>query len=255
MSITKHTTGSLAIVAIMALSSCGSQYNVASITPRRYEMTSAYDPQGATPASEILAPYKEKIEQTMNTVIGRSAMYMSASRPQSLLSNFISDVLYDAADKGRGVIDFAVMNVGGIRATMPQGNVTVSNIYQISPFENSLAIVELKGEHVAELLADIARLGGEGLSRQVEMTITESGEVKSAKIGGQGINPAKTYKVATIDYLAEGNDKLYSFKKSVKVDRPEGALLRDIVIEYIKQKTREGKEITSKIDSRLTISK
>lgn len=246
--------GTLSIIGIMTLAGCKSHYEAVSITPQRFEMTSAYDriPNSIDP---VFSPYKQKINQTMNTVIAQSDMSMTAHRPQSVLSNFVADVLYDATLHYDPLIDFSVMNIGGIRAGMPKGNVTIGNMFEISPFENIITIVELKGSDVTELFRNIASCGGEGISHHVRIEITKNGKLVSAQVGGKDIVPDRIYKIATIDYLAEGNDKLIALRNATNKTYPEGTLLRDLLIEHMKKMTSEGKRISSKIDERLIIVK
>ena len=69
------------------------------------------------------------------------------------------------------------------------------------------------------------------------------------------IDKDKIYTVATIDYLAEGNDGLGSFLKAEKRVCPEGAVLRHIVLDYVKKKTVKSEVITSRLDGRIQIKK
>lgn len=75
----------------------------------------------------------------------------------------------------------------------------------------------------------------------------------SALVDGKTIDPDKIYEVATLDYLAEGNDKMVAFLKGQKKICPEGATMRDIFLEYVKQQTAAGKEITSSIEGRIVV--
>jgi hypothetical protein len=58
--------------------------------------------------------------------------------------------------------------------------------------------------------------------------------------------------VVTLDYLADGNDSMNAFKDAIKMNNT-GIVLRDIIIDYVRKQTAEGKAITSKIDGRITI--
>ena len=86
------------------------------------------------------------------------------------------------------------------------------------------------------------------MSSSVRMEITESGELLSCTIGGKEIDPNRIYTIATIDYLAEGNDKMYALKKAVK--RHEiGILARDVMMESV----IKHRGIDSKIEGRVII--
>ena len=66
------------------------------------------------------------------------------------------------------------------------------------------------------------KLGGEGLSG-ARLVITKDGKLKDAKINGQEIEPDKLYTVATLDYLAEGNDGMTAFLEATERVCPEKA--------------------------------
>ena len=242
------------IFASIMLFSCRSNYEVTGFEAKRIEITNRLDAKINKEAEAILAPYREQVEKEMNTVIGESEIFMTSHHPQSLLSNFVADVLYEEALQYDSQVSFAVINTGGLRAGMPKGNVTIKNIFEITPFENTLTIVELTGEQIMMLMQNLAQVNGEGISNRLQLVISKTRTVVSAKIDGKDIIPSATYKVATLDYLAEGNDKLVAFKLSKNVNKPEGATIRQLTINHIKQKTREGKKLTSKLDNRLTVA-
>ena len=106
----------------------------------------------------------------------------------------------------------------------------------------------MKGSDLIGLMKDIAAVKGEGVSSSVRMQITEDGQLLSCTIDGKEIEPNRIYTVATIDYLAEGNDKMYSLKKAVK-RHDIGILARDIMMEYV----LKHRVIDSKLEGRITI--
>lgn len=147
-----------------------------------------------------------------------------------------------------------LMNIGGIRTSLPKGNITVGNIFSIFPFENSLSIVTLKGEDVKHLFDIIARRGGEGVSKEVKVRIGKDKKVHELKINGKEVIDSQLYTIATIDYLANGNDELTPLKKSV-LRTDLDLRLRDIMLQYIESKTVKGEKLNTSLDNRLTIEK
>ena len=67
------------------------------------------------------------------------------------------------------------------------------------------------------------------------------------------IEDDKDYTVATIDYLADGNDGLTPFINADKRECPDGLTLRGLFLDYVRQQTAAGKKITSKLDGRITV--
>jgi len=96
-----------------------------------------------------------------------------------------------------------------------------------------------------------AGMGGGGISSNVKLVI-ENKKVKSVSIDGKPIDENKMYHIVTLDYLADGNNGMSAFKNAVKLT-DTGITLRDIMIDYVREQTRQGKEITSQLDGRITV--
>lgn len=230
----------------------GQNYECGVIQSHRIEITKSLDKYVDQKAVDILSPYTARIDSIIGIEIGYSDMLMSPDRPESLLSNWVADVYVSQAKKMGIKTDFGICNVGGLRSDMPQGIVTKGNIMNISPFENYFTIVDLKGEHVMELFSQIAHSLGEGVSKEVKLVISSDGKLLSAKLHGKEINPNKTYKIATINYLAEGNDRMEAFKKAVKSDVKK-ELAQDILLNFIADETASGRHLTSALDGRIVV--
>ena len=203
--------------------------------------------------TEFIAPYKDSLQAKMATVIGQAPETMVADRPQSLLSNFTADALMELGTRAYNKkMDVGIMNVGGLRSDLDKGDVTLGTMYRIFPFENTLTILELKGEYLEKLFKSIAGKKLEGLAG-VNITLeTHNDKTEATKIlvGGKPINPNRTYYIATIDYLAEGNDGLTALTNASKTTNT-GMLLRDLMIQWVKDLTAQGKMVESRIDNRV----
>ena len=253
----KKQTFSLLAGAVLAVAlllvSCHSSYEVTKVEGGRIPMNSVWDAEPDAEAVALLAPYKARMDSVMYHVVGTAEMSMDRFRPESLLSNLIADVLREAAVEVLGKpADMGLINIGGIRNSLTEGDITTENIYEILPFENSLCVVTLKGSVLKELFAAIAACKGEGVSG-VRLEITKDGKLLDGTIGGKPIDDNKLYTVATIDYLADGNDGMGPLAKAEKRDCPPGATLRGLFMNYVEQQTKAGKKITSRIEGRITV--
>lgn len=246
-----YTVVLLALCGLMA--SCRShRYALHSVMPHRIEVTKRLDAQPLAAATAFVAPFRAGVDSIRAPRVGESEMYMSGGRPESLLSNWVSDALVNAARREGFAPDLGICNVGGLRAAMPAGVVRRGDIINISPFENFLTILTLKGSDVLQLMRDIAAVRGEGLSSSVRLVITRSGELRSATVGGADIDTTRNYVIATLDYLAEGNDKLYSLKRSV-ARVATAKTVRDVLMDEFAMLEAEGKKATSHIEGRVTM--
>lgn len=227
-------------------------FEVKNIRGGRYEITSALDASIPDSAKAFLAPYRQKVDSVMGPVLGESASYMRAFRPESPLSNLIADILrLEAADVTGKAADLAVCNIGGIRSALPKGQVTVGDILEIAPFENMYCVVTLTGEQLTELFGQIAAVKGEGISG-AQLRISSDGKLIQATVGGQPVDPERKYRVATLDYLSEGNDKMYAFKKAEVVETTT-LPVREVLMSYIKEQALKGLKVDAKIEGRITV--
>lgn len=150
------------------------------------------------------------------------------------LGNLIVDAMRATLDT-----DLAIMNTGGIRTSLPAGDVTYEALYRVLPFGNRLVEMELSGAAVRAavehaLTGGSARGHFSGLratydpmapagSRLLELTL-ESGEP---------IEDGETYTVAVNDFLAEGGDGYDMLLGATSVGYSD-ILLVDAVVGYVR---------------------
>ena len=226
-------------------------YKVKSVAWERLEVTNQLDKTPDERALRMVEPYKKSVDSIMAPVLGMSRVAMAAKRPESLLGNWAADVLVEGSNAtGLPTADMGLVNVGGLRNSMPKGVVRRGDIILISPFENKLVVLEMKGTDLMELMRNIASVKGEGVSKEVRMVITPDGELKDVTIHGEPISAQRIYRIATIDYLAEGNDKMTALKRAEKRHDLK-MLIRDVMMESI----IKNRIIDSQIEGRIVIEK
>lgn len=240
---------------IALLCGCASHYQVASVSKQRIVVDSRYDNKPVAQGEAFLAPYKQKVDSIMGPVVGIVACDMAAERPESNLSNLLPDILMWAAKDYNEKPDFAVYNVGGIRAALSKGKVTYGDILDIAPFENKISFISLTGENVLKLFSQIAARGGEGLSHGVELLLSKDLKLVSARLNGEEIDPARSYRITTIDYLAQGNDGLTAFKAGTDLNSPKEDKnnSRYIIVNYFREQQAKGLAVDSKVEGRVRI--
>ena len=164
------------------------------------------------------------------------------------LSNLIADVLREAAVEVLGKpADMGLINIGGIRNSLTEGDITTENIYEILPFENSLCVLTMKGSAMKHLFENIAVRLGEGVSG-IQLEISKDGKLLQASIAGKPVEDDRDYTVATIDYLADGNDGMTAFLQADKRECPDRATLRGLFMKYVEKQTAAGKKVTSRME-------
>lgn len=243
-------------ILLIGGSSCASHhYEVTSIERSRILIDQRYDAYPDAAASAFLAPYKQQVDSLMSPVVGTAERYMEAYRPESELSNLACDILVWGGKAFDEKPVFSVYNMGGIRAALAKGKVTTGDVLDMAPFENKICFMTLTGTKVLELFQQIAHRGGEGVSHAVRLVISKDYKLVSATINGEAIDPNASYRVATLDYLAEGNDGLTAFRSGTDVVSPkeEKNNVRYIIMDYFRQQTAQGKTVDAKKEGRITI--
>ncbi len=245
----------IVIMMAVGLTACRSHYEVASVERSRILVDSRYDARPDVEAAEFLQHYTHIVDSIMGPKVGRSAKYMTPHRPESEISNLLADIMVWAAKDYQEQPDFGVYNMGGIRADLPKGDVTYGDVLDIAPFENKIAFVTLSGAEVLELFGEMASVGGEGVSHSVRMVITKDGKLVGATIHGKPIDPQQDYRIATIDYLLGGTDKMTAFKKGRNIHSPQQVEnnSRFVIMNYFREQTRSGKEVDAEMEGRVTI--
>lgn len=243
------------LAVVLLLTSCHTSYVVTNVEGGRVAIDSTWDAEPDAEAVALLAPYKAKIDSVMYSVVGTAEISMDRARPESLLSNLIADVLREAATEVQDKpADMGLINIGGIRTSLTEGAITTENIFEILPFENSLCVLTMKGSAMKHLFENIAARFGEGVSG-IQLKVSKDGKLLDASIGGKPVVDDKLYTVATIDYLADGNDGMTAFMQADNRVCPEGATLRGLFMKYVERQTAAGKKITSRMEDRVTIEK
>lgn len=243
----------LVLFTVTLLISCKpQQYRIIDMRGTVVEMNNNFDANPDKKMQQLVQKYKTELDNEMNEVIGTSTQLLNYGRPESLLTNLTSDVMKAYGDEHLpNGADVAIMNVNGHRADMPKGKITVGNLYEIYSFDNAITFLELKGSDLKKIFDSYAWIGGAGISSNVKL-IVKNRKVQSVTVNGKPIDENKIYNISTLDYLADGNNDMDALRDAVK-KTDTGITLRDVMIDYVKEQTRRGNEITSKLDGRITI--
>ena len=244
-----------AVALALLFAGCTSHYQLTDVSQTRILVDNRYDASPDVAAAAFLAPFKQKVDSVMGPVVGRAACDMVADRPESALSNLLPDIFMYMAKYYQEKPDFAVYNMGGIRAALSKGDVTYGDVLDIAPFENKISFITLSGEQVMHLFEQIAFRGGEGVSKGVQLVITKDGHLVSARLNGQPIDPKASYRITTIDYLVQGNDGLTAFKEGTNLNSPSDSKnnARYVISDYFREMMEAGKAVDAKVEGRIIV--
>jgi 2',3'-cyclic-nucleotide 2'-phosphodiesterase (5'-nucleotidase family) len=200
---------------------------------------------------KIIAPYKSQLDAEMNEVIGNIEAGLTKQKPESTLGNWVADVLLESLRQSGYDVDISIVNYGGLRVPeITAGPLTKGELFELSPFDNMIMIVDVPGKSLDSIFQLVASADGWPVSKGVKLVIGNK-MVKSSRIYDQPIDPVKVYKVATLDYIANGGDDMKPF---ILLSRKQtGKVLRDILIDYALKTKEAGIPITASLDGRIII--
>jgi 2',3'-cyclic-nucleotide 2'-phosphodiesterase (5'-nucleotidase family) len=143
--------------------------------------------------------------------------------------------------------DISVINNGGLRTLLPKGAITLGKVYEISPFENYLYILELSPEDVKTLAHYTVQR--QNLSISGMHLKSSNNQLEELLINGRPLDTNKTYLLAINDYLANGGDDM-PFLIPVSRYRTSTTLIRDVIITKIKALEAAGKMVDARLEGR-----
>lgn len=206
---------------------------------------------------DTLTPYVEKVDAVLSEEIGvATAPFLNDNtrKMETAIGDAVADSMLWYVEAMGMDVDFAFQNGGGVRTSMAEGPIQKQTIYEVLPFDNSVALVTLTGAQLLELLARVPETVGHGAMPQVSEGISftidmANGKVTDVLVGGKPVDKAKEYRIATNSYLAAGGDG-YAIFKSGSDYYDTSLMQRDAFIEYI---IGMGGSLTPEVKGRITI--
>ncbi|KAF9446090.1 Metallo-dependent phosphatase [Macrolepiota fuliginosa MF-IS2] len=135
----------------------------------------------------------------------------------------LGDVTADALEAYRPDSVAAIMNAGGIRIQIDAGNVTQQQVLDCFPFGNSFVQLDFTGAQLWDVFeSTISRVSVNNgrvvtssaqVSKNIRLTYNPSNpngsKLITLAIAGQPVVLSQTYRIATVDFLAQGGDNLW----------------------------------------------
>ena len=195
--------------------------------------------------------FQKLIDEKYGKVIGHSKTDLNSSRhAESTIGNFVADCVREYAGT-----DFAGINSGSIRKSLPAGEIKMIDIREVLPLGNKICTFKVSGEQLLKFMhhnAKAAALREHGIIQVSGLTIhwkkLPDGTIRIVKalVNGQPVDPQKVYTGATDDFVLFANSQQYlGIDPTEKQDR--GILVANVVMDIIERKG----EISSKIEGRL----
>lgn len=195
----------------------------------------------------VVDRWDEQLGARLDQPVGVTRVDLNGEREfvrtgETNLGNLIADVMRETVGA-----DITLHNGGGIRASIPAGEISLRDVYTVLPFDNVLVGIQLTGEQILAALEHSvsqypAQSGGflqvSGLSFVFDADQPPGQRVVEVLIGGAPLDRNRLYRVATNDFLAAGGDGYEMFVGAPRFygsQLADGEFLRDVVARWIEE--------------------
>ena len=218
----------------------------------------------------------EKVDETLNElnksfkqVVGKTQTELTIYDPEAAdaegnpirivrrAETNLGDLCADAYRSQLGT-DIAFANGGGVRVSIPAGDITVEDIMTVLPFNNELSAVEATGQQVLDALEWGARavpeeLGGflqvSGLTYEINtdtisscvkddngMFVKVDGDyrVQNVMVGDEPLDLEKTYSLAAVSYILWEKGDGYTMLEDANILEQGSKLDNQALLDYIR---------------------
>ena len=218
--------------------------------------------------SQAVADATEELKAKLGEVVAGAAVELTINDPTETDTNGrpirmvrraetnLGDLVADAF-RDQGGADIAINGGGGIRASIPAGNVTREDILKVNPFGNSLCVIQVTGQQLLDALEWGSRAvpsedGGflqvSGLSYEVHTGVESpclkddkgmfagiEGErrVRNVLVGEKPLDPEAVYTLAGVDYWLLENGDGYTMFDGAPLLQDRVKLDNQVLIDYI----------------------
>lgn len=198
-------------------------------------------------AAEVLGNSKVELDQT------------TCQRQECLLGDFMADAMLAYRKNNTQDVDFAIINAGGIRATIDEGDITRGEVLTSFPFGNAIVQIEVDGKYLWEVLEGIVTginvANGEEVTSffQVSTGIkvnynpenNNGSKLVAVTIGDQPLDNSTKYQVVTLDFIAGGGDNFFTPTTDfVTLDTQD-----EVLTQYIQAQT----PVSIRLDKRIEV--
>ncbi len=201
---------------------------------------------------EIIEKLSKPLNEIHDFVVSKAKNPIDGSRANCRIrdcetGNLVADAIL-AYMKSKGS-DIVIINAGGLRSSINQGDITMAEVLAMLPFDNRLSSFELTGADVlAALESGVAQVEmGSGRFPQVSgirfrysfstennLPIVYNVEVNQDN-QWKAVDLEKVYRIVTNDFLRRGGDGYLIFSQNAINANDNGPAITDIVADYLQQ--------------------
>jgi 5'-nucleotidase len=180
------------------------------------------------------------------------AVAASAIAEGAAMGELIADAMLAATAKQNTVV--ALLNGGGIRASLQPGDITFGSAIAVQPFNDTLVVMDVTGAQLKQSIEDIVEASrsrvlwvSAGTGYTLDPAKPMGSRVSDLTIGGRPVDPAATYRICVPSFVAKGGDGVNTLKTSSGYRYDTGVLDIDAFIEYLSTHTPVRKTVENRV--------
>ncbi|MGL4655267.1 MAG: 5'-nucleotidase C-terminal domain-containing protein [Sarcina sp.] len=192
-----------------------------------------------------LNPILNEVIATTDTDLVHDRKYNGVTKLGQLTTQYMAEI---------AGTQIALTNSGGIRTSIAKGNITVGNMWDVMPFDNTLVTMKLKGSDLKRVMehgvmnTNVGWVQYHGLRVYYDSKKEAGNRISSMRLlDGTKIEMDKYYTVVTNDFMYSKGDN-FDFTGAIEV-KDTGVAIRDALIE----KMKKVKEIKFVYDEKVAI--
>ncbi|MFR1707321.1 MAG: 5'-nucleotidase C-terminal domain-containing protein [Clostridium sp.] len=195
--------------------------------------------ESTLPVDENVFNEVNKIKDGLSGILGEKVTSLKERLSHDDRNSAVTPLGVTVAETMRNIVgtQIAVTNGGGIRRSLENGDVTVGDMYEILPFDNTIVTLDVKGSDLYKIIEHGINTDGFGWGQYAGIKAwynPEDGKVSSIRLNdGSKIDMDKYYSVAINDFMLTGGDK-YDFSNAKNVVNTN-VVMRDSMAEAWKK--------------------
>ena len=191
--------------------------------------------------AELIKAMQDELAPLMDKVVAHTSVVLNGERAPGVRTEEtnLGDLSADALIAVSGA-DVAIVNGGGIRVTLPEGDITVGELNSVFPFGNIVNTIEVTGSDLIAALENGCKdcpgaSGGfpqvAGMTFEIHAYAKQGERIRNLRIGGVEVDPDAVYTLVSNDYTIGGGDG-YDMLASYPLSGAYGAL-DEALVTYI----------------------
>ena len=179
--------------------------------------------------------YKTALDPILNQVVGKTTTELSHDKAAgvSVLGEWTCEVMAKKAGTQIGIT-----NGGGLRTSIKAGNITMGNLYEVMPFDNTLYKMDLKGSDLKRVIENgimntiVGWVQLYGVKVYYDEDLAAGDRITAMYLlDGTKIDMGKYYSVVTNDFMFTGGDN-YDFTGAINAVNTN-IPIRDAMVEAL----------------------